>query len=487
MPAVNITKMTKKSLKKQRVDIDVQTYRLLPYSIVFDILNYYQSAELNAAVCACLTNTLPHRDNYENDIDLWIDLESSGDITIIQAKALAIVLSDYMQNQEDQITIALNSKNEMTRDNKTLLYYLQQFSDKAKFIFGETSLKAATLPATPPATLPDTAPDVDFLKWSCFIPIKNQDYTESVESILYHAWRCAELGADEVGFKIMEMGIKTARLFYLKQLYLVQLQFMRIASQHYAAAADEKRKVAKDFDSLYHSFNLTRAWGLILTRRVKEAQQFFALAGLNMDAFPSDLDSLYRMNIFALAQHIGGRIDNAFIIENRIEQTLAQADKPYPQMTYINSINLARLFRFAGNYEEAEKYFEKAFSIERIKKSETDLIYRNVCYGKLYENKNLWNEAMQYWLQAATHWIEAKTPEALGWRAIRAIAFQQFVPRSWLDTHIIDQAILKKLIELREKTGGQFIPQENLGSHKNLVNLVESLKTKSIKPQPAEI
>jgi tetratricopeptide (TPR) repeat protein len=452
---------------KQQVDIDVRSYRLLPYSIVFDILNFYQDADLNAAICDCLINTLPHRDHYQNDIDLWIDLESTGDITLVQAKALATIITDFIQTQATPLVISLSSKDEMTRDNKILLFYLQ-FYDRAKFIFD---------PWSPPCIEEDN----DYLKWPCFTPsktpvLKDQNYTEGVESIIYHAWRCSELGAEEVGFKIMEEGIRSARVFYIKQLYLVQLQFMRIATQFYPDAADEKRSVCQDFPALYDAFNLSRAWGSILSRRPREAMHFFALANITMETMPSDLDSLYRMNIYALAQHITGRIDNAFVIEARIEAALTAAEKNHPQMTYINSINLARLYRFAGNYLQAQKYFEKAFNVQRKKKSETDLIYQNVCYGKLNENQSLWLPALQCWLRAAFHWINALTPEALGWRAIRAIAFQEFKPRSWLDCHIIDEAILGKLLVLYQKLGGNFTLDETRGDRLNLVKLVAVLK-----------
>jgi hypothetical protein len=270
---------------------DTHSYRLLPYSIVFDLLTFFKDAELNQRIGSALRETLPHRDNYVNDIDLWIDLDSLGNITVVLAKALAVILADYLRIFSSPIVISITSKINLTCENEIFLYFFQEFSPRVEVISGALNNGLTPL-------------DDAYLLWPCFIALKSDDYTKNVENILRHAWNCAELGAEEMAFRIMETGIRKARVFYIKQLYLLQLQYMRIATQHYISAADEKREIANDFDDLSPAFYLTKAWGCMLTRRVEAAQCYFELAGVDMQTLPVDIESLYRLNIFALLRYL---------------------------------------------------------------------------------------------------------------------------------------------------------------------------------------
>jgi tetratricopeptide (TPR) repeat protein len=365
------------------------------------------------------------------------------------------------------LTIKLNSK--ITRDNQLFLHYLQKNSQKVKVVYSpEASIK-------PPMTT-----DEEYLNWSCFVSVKNFDYDNNAENILYFAWRCAELGAEEIGLRLLDKANKFATKIFFRHMYLVQLQFMRIATQYYEEAANETRTMPFQFDDFLHLLYLTKAWGCILSRRTAEAKYYFGLAEITPDTVPKDIDSLYRMNIYALSQHLNGETESALMIENRIKDAISALDKSRPQITYINSINLARLHRHLGDFSTAKKYYDKAFNTNRNEKSETDYIYAEVCFGMLCEKQDDLPNALFHWLSAAVHWLNAEVPEALGWRAVRAIAMPAFKPRTMLEPVVIDNAFIKKLTELNRKAGTTFCISTSHTSHKNLIDITNTMLSNPI-------
>jgi tetratricopeptide (TPR) repeat protein len=460
MPLVEMKSIADIASPCRIINVHLPPYRLLPYSIVFDLLTEFQDEDLDKRICAALIHTLPHRTNYKSDTDLWIDLETTGDITLVQAHALAVIIAGYIQKFSEIVAISLSQNVKLTRDNSSFVYYLQKISHNAEIIFGNNTEHF----------IPD---DTLYLQWDCFTHLDNDDYTDNAENIMHHAWCCAELGAEEVGFNIMEKGLASARVFYIKQSYLLQLQLMRIATQHFQAAAEEGRGTSKEFESLYPAYCFSKAWGNVLVRRMEMAQEYFDLSKVTMETLSTELECLYHMNVFALFQHLNGRIDNAFLIEQKIRDTIVKSKDASLQMTYFNAVNLARLYRVAGNYASAKEHLDIAFSLNRGKKSLTDFIYQNVCYSKLYENMNDFKTSLHYWLTAVQHWLKAETPEALGWRAIRVIAYYDFKPRSWLDTELIDKALLIKLTRLIELCEFKCIVEESNDKHAMLKKLTE--------------
>jgi len=419
--------------------------RNLPYSLLFDLLVHINDVVLESHICEIFSNFLPHRAAYENEIDLWVELECCGDITLIMAKKLAKVMSEYINKKSDlSVNFVLNSQDVLTRDNKILIYYLEKLIPNVHVEYRAYHGLAVLFNH-----------EQRYLKWPCFIAIRSFDYAIEIESIMSYAWRCAELGAEAVGFRLLEQGIKRATSGFLKQLCLVQLQFMRIAAQYYEEAANETRVILEKYPNLLKSFYLTKAWGNVLSRRVNAAGYYFACAELSMNTLPEDLHSLYRLNIFALFQHLSGQIQNAFTIEKKIQYAIHQSKRKRVQITYINSINLARLHRADGNFPQAKAHYDIAFAA-RGKVTENDFIYANVCYGMLYEKQGEWELAFHYWLKASLWWLTAEIPEALGWRAVRSIAQPDFMPRSTLSINMIDEALLKKIIFLCAQTKKKF-------------------------------
>lgn len=440
---------------------EVDQKRFLPYSILFDLLTYFANQKLNQTISHTLATTLPNKSQYKNEIDLWVDMECLGDITVIMAKSLANVIANYIQ---EKTIIHINLPKKMSRENQFFIHYLQLLSSHIEVTYGDIiHLKT------------DWGPhDTAYLQWPCFGMRTAFDYHKEIASIFCYAWRCAELGAEEVGFHLLKTGQQEIKDAYLQQLYCVQLQCMRVATQHYAAAAAETKEFPVWFEDLLRLFNLMKAWGSILSRQIEQAQHYFQLAKVTIDDLPTDIDSLYRMNVFALFQQLSGLTENAITIEKKIEKAICALKKPRPQITYINFINLARLYRHQGDHEKSKHYYDKAF-LHRGIKSETDAVYQQTCYALLYEKQEQYEVALQYWLNAAMKWLSLETPEALGWRVVRALALPNFKPRTYLDTDSITQALIIKLIKLAQLTGRPFTQKPENENKAKLAGLVISL------------
>ncbi|GEM_PF-6591610 len=423
---------------ENRPVIRVDCNNLLPYSIVFDFIIFFKDKQFENAIKNAFENYLPKLQNYKSSIDLWVDLESSGEITVLMAKHLSQLIKKTMQIYDvNLVALQMQSTEGITRDNHFLIKYLQK--ETLVTIEENLSLQLNSYDCLPYYSWVSSEVDDEF------------DYTLGTQIILNYAWRCAALGAEQIAFKMLESGIQLARLQYLENLYLVQLQFMRIASQYYLEAARETRKISNKFSSLAKTYYLTKAWGSILDRRIDTAGHYFQLANVTMELPVDNIESLYRLNIFALFQHLNGNINNAFSLEKKIYQTINDGRISSPQIHYINSINLARLYRYTGDYSSAQDYYHRAFSSSAQTKSDSSFIYANACYGMLYEKTGEHNKALEHWLLVVLFWLSADTPEALGWRAVRAIALPNYQPRTEFDIHIITEALHKKLLILAKQ------------------------------------
>jgi tetratricopeptide (TPR) repeat protein len=138
---------------------------------------------------------------------------------------------------------------------------------------------------------------------------------------------------------------------------------------------------------------------------------------------PHATQFLYLLNISALNRLNLGDYETALRIEKEIEAVAPQPSSgecDY-RLRYVNSINIARLHRRANRFDLAESYFEQAFETTAGARTESDLIYTNVCQARLYSGQGQGVAAIRAWIRATLHWLSADAPEALGWRVLSAI------------------------------------------------------------------
>jgi tetratricopeptide (TPR) repeat protein len=201
----------------------------------------------------------------------------------------------------------------------------------------------------------------------------------------------------------------------------VQLQGMRIALMRFAEAAAEPEPAAELPPGLRGALLQCRAWGLVMTGRAREAEPCFDEAIRLLAGSTSERYELYLLNIAALTQLRLGRLERALEMEKRIEAALAARARPDWHLGYINAINQARLYRRAGQLDEAERYYARAFQGTLGLRSPSDLVYVNVCWAQLATQAGRPREAFAGWLRAALHWVADEVPEALAPRVARAI------------------------------------------------------------------
>jgi tetratricopeptide (TPR) repeat protein len=132
-------------------------------------------------------------------------------------------------------------------------------------------------------------------------------------------------------------------------------------------------------------------------------------------------DYLYVLNILALNRLKMGDWQGALSIENRIRSALERLPSGRWQITYINSLNLARLYRRRDNLEAAEQCYLEAFSTSFGAWSDSDLLYLNVCQARLYEARTDYREALHSWIRAALYWVSSPVPEGISERVIGAV------------------------------------------------------------------
>ncbi|MCG8476333.1 MAG: hypothetical protein MI784_12770 [Cytophagales bacterium] len=243
--------------------------------------------------------------------------------------------------------------------------------------------------------------DTDFLQWEA-------------------AKRFSE-GGYGVALRILE-AVRLKTVDRLKMASVVsQIQNIRIALMYFSEAASEEIP-SEDLPNEYKAtLYQSKAWGLVMTNRAKEAEPFFDLARkyFSEEIYPRAY--LYLLNIAALNKLRMGNLEAAFALEKEIENKLAQQNNTDWHILYINSINQARLNKKIKNYESAQAYYLKAFHINSSLKTESDLLYFNLCFAQLEELRGNDQMAFIYWLRVCVHWLSNEVPEALAPRVAQAV------------------------------------------------------------------
>lgn len=260
------------------------------------------------------------------------------------------------------------------------------------------------------------------------IPFEFQIDTTNVDTDflqLEAAKRFSE-GGYGIALRILENLIVLVNSAEKKAQILIQIQNIRIALLQFNAAAKAQIPGNTLPDEYLASLSLSKAWGLVMINHPEKAEKLFAKA---RSFYAKDWLSrihLYLLNISALNKLKLGKIDEAFAYEKEIEKALEKSSKTDWHIFYINSINLARLYKKVKNYSDAELYYRKAFEVNTHLKSESDLLYSNICFAQLETLKENLKTSLIYWLRACIHWLSNEIPEALAPRVTRAIIKKTF-------------------------------------------------------------
>ncbi|MBA0208231.1 hypothetical protein ACIPSR_14805 [Pectobacterium sp. CHL-2024] len=228
-------------------------------------------------------------------------------------------------------------------------------------------------------------------------------------------------GGYELAYLILEQIEQSPLSVLQKALIEAQKQKIAIALMDFSRAAAGALPDTSLPDDVQASLYQSKAWGLVMTGQPAQAEPYFAKARQLLDPQHDPRLYLYLLNISALNQLRLGDSEAALAIEKSIEQQLALLQTPDWHLTYINCLNLARIYKKQRNFSKAEHYYRQGFSVNEQLRNESDLLYMNFCLAQLEALQERHQQALFYWLRTAVHWLSNPLPEALAPRVVQAI------------------------------------------------------------------
>ncbi len=234
-----------------------------------------------------------------------------------------------------------------------------------------------------------------------------------------------DAGGLNIAIRLLERAIGASRTPTERAVFEILLQGARILSRRFedAAGMSLQQHLAPD---LHGWLWFTRGWALTMLEKAAEAEPCLERARDLLLRENGDKDEyLYVLNISALNRLKLGDWDGAFALEQQIRSALDRVATGRWQIAYINSLNLARLYRRRGDSDAAEQRYLEAFSTSYGAWSDSDMLYLCVCLAKLYEARRQYRDALYAWVRAALYWGSCMVPEAIGSRVTNAIVGSQ--------------------------------------------------------------
>jgi hypothetical protein len=124
------------------------------------------------------------------------------------------------------------------------------------------------------------------------------------------------------------------------------LQGVRIALQRFEEAADWSYPSGAIPAELTRSLQIARGWSLVMCGKTNQAEPFLQNArDLSKVDKQRSIGYLYLLNISALNRFKLGDIECALEMEKEIESSHSMLPSRDWQLEYVNSINMARIYR----------------------------------------------------------------------------------------------------------------------------------------------
>jgi len=230
------------------------------------------------------------------------------------------------------------------------------------------------------------------------------------------AWTQFGSGYAELALQYVRTAMSLAKDEQQKILLQSHAQAMRIAMAAYQEAGSEEDPPA-DIDVVMRTLLLEmKGWGLVMGGSPKPALPLLREALRICKPSVIDKQYLFQMNITALAEVRCGNSAAALELELAIDSHIREHNIDDARLLFVNSLNLARLYRYMGDLEEAERLYKRAFSTVDGARTGTDSVNANLSLARIAEAKNDNRAALQHWLRGAFHWMAGDSPEALNWR-----------------------------------------------------------------------
>ena len=229
-------------------------------------------------------------------------------------------------------------------------------------------------------------------------------------------------GGNEIALQLMERAAACAQLPDDRASLRALMQGFQIALMRYDEAADAPDPSPALSPLLRGALLMTKGWGLVMMKQAQRAEPYMQGAReLLAPILGHNRQFLYLLNISALNRVNLGDMDGALAIEKEIENASAAASNVDYRLQYVNSINLARLYRRGNDFDLSSTYYARAFATTEGARTESDLVYTNACIARLDSARGRHLDALLGWLRASLHWLSSNVPEALGWRVLSAV------------------------------------------------------------------
>jgi tetratricopeptide (TPR) repeat protein len=387
--------------------------------------------------------------DYNTNVEMWIDKEAYGKETVIKSFNIAAALQREWQKRGliPAIVLVFSGKNELGADNECFLYALQKLytglticllTEKKTNIFHlDWSIGHELRKVNPELSLilfetanfgTDHAAIAELnTKFGIATDLHGNTiahaglYDSNPKKIIQLAWQASGKGNFYSASQLLEYGYAHAKTPDARLEYLVNLQIVRLTHGYFHDASMQEYPDSIRQTKYIKVLQYCKAYCGTMSGQIGVAKTYYEEMGFFPEMEAEDLEGFYRLNIYALFNHLVKKREVAESIEKRIETGLAQFPLKSVQLNYINSINLARIYKQAGRLELAELYYKKAYMSIRGCYIDYDNIYKHAALARLSEAKNEPEKALFLWILSAMFWSAKKCKEALSFRAIALI------------------------------------------------------------------
>lgn len=284
---------------------------------------------------------------------------------------------------------------------------------------------------------------------------------QDVSMLTSIAWAIAGQGGICLAQKVLEALLAHCQEQSLTEYFavLMELQKLRISAQYYLPAAQDIADYELIPSEGIRDYKITLGWGRVLSGDAPGAYEIFSsIDAPSVTEIKSPID-LYLCNIYALVLFRADKSDDAIAIELAINRHLAELVEPNYHLSYINNFNLARLYRFLGDLDQEQAYFNKVLETTDGLRTESDQIYFNLTQAAIYERRGQALEALVSTWRACVHWLACEVPEAIGWRTLLAIYSKRQAIQPALLPDISNK--LAEILTARLNSAGLVVPEIN--------------------------
>jgi tetratricopeptide (TPR) repeat protein len=273
-----------------------------------------------------------------------------------------------------------------------------------------------------------------------YAQLHGSGYFGDAAFLVGQAWAHFVEGAFDIAVDLMDFAVSCCADPAARGRLLYELQGMRIASLQFEEAGRAPDPDIAGPHGVRGGLLLMKGWGLVMSGRQAQGRTYLAAGKAVLEpSVGRTRQFLYIRNIHALSLARTGGWELALAEEREIEMALdaeeaATGMRDWP-LTYVNSLNQARLYKYRQDPERALALYQRGFSTTIGARSESDAVYANFCLAKVHAELGQAREAYVHWLRAGMHWAAARIPEALATRVSSSILNRQ-VERS---SEVVDE------------------------------------------------